>query len=80
MVERFATFRILQGDRRERAVAFFNAIAPQGSFAWPSAYLAIRQDGWAFLFVGMEGTVCHFIRISPDGVFDLLVRIDGASV
>jgi len=80
LVERFPVFRILQGDKRKRAIALFNAIEPEQETKWQSAYLAIRPDGYGFLMVGMVGDICEFMWAAPDGVQDILRKIDGVMV
>jgi hypothetical protein len=78
VIERMATFRILDGERRDRAIEIYNG--EDEPVAWQSAYIAIREDGWLFLMVGMDSTVCAYIRVEPGRVFQLLTLIDGLSV
>ena len=80
LIERFSIFRILQGGRLARAVAIFNANPPESDVRWQAAYLAIRPDGWGFLMVGAAGTVCQSMRASPDGMEDIVRKIDGVGV
>ena len=80
LADRFPVFRIFHGDQITKASLAYNEATEGDGTEWPSAYVVIRQDGWAFLMVGGVGTVCRFAIIPPGQIEEMLRQIEGLTV
>lgn len=79
-IEYAPSFRIFEGWRLARAVAFFNAYPPPSDIPWASAYFFVLDNGNGILLVGMTNSVCTGLGIPKDAVRDVLEFIEGAAV
>lgn len=76
---RLVEIRVLSGAKSQHATEVFNQ-ATDNEIPWGSAYLAIRNDGWAQLIVGFDDFVCASVTVSPEGLRMFLKDIDGQAV
>jgi hypothetical protein len=77
LADRVPVFRILRGDKLQTAIRIYNENPPESDTPWRFAALIIRQDGSGFLMVGMENSVCEHMQVSPDGIREMLLKLDG---